>query len=348
MRFCEKCGRPVPQKPEDRQPQWARPEYKRTRPQPVYKPPDAPVAKPKGRGIGCYLGAAVIILGLVIMLAGAALAWFSMRTKEPVAAVPTTAMIPTQTEIQSTLKPTSTETPVPSFTPEPTETPTGTPTETATPVPTETEIPSPTPTSGPALTGDQYLDDHTIVDDFTSDALGWTVEATDVTEIGYENEAYYMLVTDAHYWGISWLPVEFTPRVVEFDARIVKGYPGGEYGVICNYQDSANYDFVGIDPETGDFVVARRVEDEFVYLNDPAWVLTDSLAESSTAANHILVECCADYITVFIGDEYQGEWELDPPGVEEYMALYVYGWDEIGPDGFKVIFDNLEAWVPVQ
>ncbi|MBN1314307.1 MAG: zinc ribbon domain-containing protein [Anaerolineales bacterium] len=369
MRFCEGCGRPAQVAPPPaRQPQPVQPEYHPVQPPPVYRTPaePAPAAplpepEPKGRGIGCYLGAGVIALGLVIMLAGAAIAWFSMRTsKDPVSLLPTAAPVLVQTEIPPTqevaLEPTLTETPFPTITAAltdtptelPTEIPTETPTETATPVPTETTIPSPTATSGPILTGDQYLDDHYIMDDFSSDAFGWSVDTTDVTNRGYEEGGYYIHITDSNFWGMSWLPVEFTPRVVEFDARIVEGYPGGEYGVICNYQDSANYDFVGIDPETNDFVVARRVEDEFVYLDDPGWISTESLAESSTAVNHILVECYADFITVFIGDEYQGEWALDPPGVEQYMALYVYGWDEIGPNGFKVIFDNLEAWVPVQ
>lgn len=351
MRFCEGCGRPVTVQ----QPQPVRQEYRPSQPPPSYLPPSPPEPEPppkKGGSIGCYLGVGVIILGLVGMLVGGAVAWFSMRTNKDQTASPTAALITVHTKVPPTQI--ASDTPFPTFTPAPSETPTETPTEkpadteTPTPVPTETTTPSPTPTTGPVLTGEQYLDDHYVKDDFSSDAFGWPVETTEVTDRGYEEGGYAIRVTDKNFWGISWIPVEFTPKVVEFDARIVEGFPGGEYGVLCNYKDANNYDFVGIDPETSDYVVARRVDNEFVFLDDPSWTVTDSLAPSSTDTNHILVECYADRITLFIGDAYQGEWTLDPPGNQHYMALYVFGWDDIGPNGFKVIFDNLEAWVPVQ
>jgi hypothetical protein len=60
------------------------------------------------------------------------------------------------------------------------------------------------------------------------------------------------------------------------------------------------------------------------------------------------VGCDPDLITVFVNGELQAQVPLDPPAEPGDMALFVKGWEEMGPDGFKVLFDNFKAWKPVQ
>ena len=59
---------------------------------------------------------------------------------------------------------------------------------------------------------------------------------------------------EADYVAWAYLPVDFTPQAVEFDAALAPGFEQGAYGVLCHYQDQDNYHYVAIDPVNQEYV----------------------------------------------------------------------------------------------
>ena len=83
-------------------------------------------------------------------------------------------------------------------------------------------------------------------------------------------------------------------------------------------------------------------------LTDPEWIDLAHLKPSTSATNHFQVTCDPDLIRVFVNGELEAELPLDPPAKPGDMALFVKGWESMGPRGYKVLFDNFRAWEEVQ
>lgn len=203
------------------------------------------------------------------------------------------------------------------------------------------------PTAAPALTGKQRLEANALFDDFSSDALGWSVREADSARTAYEDAAYAMLVKQPNFWVLSRIPGNFPQRVIEFDATVAPGFTGGMFGVICHYDDTDTFDFIAVDPETSSMSAARLQENQFRYLTGKPGGATaervDGLESSVNATNHLRVGCYDDRLTLEIGGAPAGEWPLDPPGKPGSAALFLYGFKELGDTGYKVVFDNVAA-----
>jgi hypothetical protein len=61
-----------------------------------------------------------------------------------------------------------------------------------------------------------------------------------------------------------------------------------------------------------------------------------------------MVACDPDMIIVWINYNLEAQISLDYLVEPGGMALFVKGWDSMGPEGYKVLFDNFVAWKPVQ
>ncbi len=200
----------------------------------------------------------------------------------------------------------------------------------------------------PVLTGDQRLEAGALFDDFSSEALGWSVRESESAATGYEDGKYAMLVKQPGFWVLSKVPGDFPHTVIEFDAAVALGSAGGMYGVICHYRDPDNYDMVGVDPETGGVTVGRLVEGVFVALSGEAGgedgQTSKGLARAVSADNHVRVGCFDDRLELSVGGVSEGVWGLDPPGSPGSAALYVLGFDPLGENGYKALFDNVSVW----
>jgi hypothetical protein len=79
------------------------------------------------------------------------------------------------------------------------------------------------------------------------------------------------------------------------------------------------------------------------------WQSASALKSPPTSINRIGVSCYLDFITLFINnqwvDEVSGGQPFDRPGK---AAFFVYTFDFAGENGYKVFFDNMEVWQPVQ
>jgi hypothetical protein len=194
----------------------------------------------------------------------------------------------------------------------------------------------------------QYQTEYSVYDDFSNASLGWKEGSDDVGAWGYESGGYFIQVTQPEYMVWKFPPVSFQPTTAEFDAAAPSGPQGGTFGVVCHFQDKDNFDFVEIDLAENTYSFGRYTSGEQSILSSPEWNTAAFLNADSQGANHVMVSCDPDLITLFINNEYENQVslsEMAPPGD---LAIFVSTWNDAGPNGFKIIFDNFSAWKPVQ
>ena len=129
------------------------------------------------------------------------------------------------------VQPTSTST----FTPESTHT--ILPTDTATLKATETPMQTLHATSASSgLTGAQLFMDHSIFDDFSSDALDWPVKDDGLTILKYKNEMYHMQLKEKQGFTYAYLRLIFTLRKSVLTFRDLKTPTKAPSGSFANYR----------------------------------------------------------------------------------------------------------------
>jgi len=293
-------------------------------------------------GVGCI---AFLCLGVLIIGGGT---YFFMTkgssattAPEPIPSFPVDAVEPTLISPAETLKPKSTV-------PVDLTLPTTNSFTTVEPDSTEPAV------SEQKLTGNQRSDDHSIFDDFSSNALDWPVVDDGKVVLSFENQSYSIQVKEPDYYDWAYLPVNFIPYEIKFDARGPSGDQDGTFGVFCQYQDEDNYYYAEFDLANNTYVIGQALDGELIPLteqNDSGqyWRSASALKAPPTSVNQIGVGCYLDIITLFINDQWVDEVSVSEPFDQTGdAALFVYTYDFADEDGYKVIFDNVEAWQPVQ
>ena len=271
-------------------------------------------------GIGCACLLCVGVLGV----GGVAYSYLQIASEPPLPEF-VSPVLPTYTE-QPTIIPDISE-PTPSAAVEPTA-------------------------SGPALTGSQEATEYRLYDDFSSDALGWSVFDDGKTIMKYEDGQYSIQIKEAEYFDWAFMPVGFSPFEIRFDIKGVDGPQNGTAGVFCHFRDEDNYYYVELDLGDALYVIGQFVDGEDIPLT-PENAQGQYWQEASTlnpgAVNRIGISCYPQSIVLFINDEWVTEASvqqpLDGPGE---AAFFVYTYPFADAEGYKVYFDNVEVYQPVQ
>lgn len=209
-----------------------------------------------------------------------------------------------------------------------------------------TSTPIPTATT-PNLTGNQYLDNTTLIDDFSSDSLGWPVVSGGDATIQYENETYTIQVRGANSTEIAIAPAPFNPSYILFDVWRTPGVQQGTFSVFCQYQDARNYYFIEFDLQNRKVQFGQMVDNVFIPLTVPDanlsyWIPVDALKLSPENVNTIGVDCRLGVINLLVNDEFVRlvpvNSPFDNPGG---VAFSVSTSDNTGPEGYQVFFDNV-------
>jgi hypothetical protein len=217
-----------------------------------------------------------------------------------------------------------------------------------TPVPLPTEAPPPTAV-GQALTGNQYRDAVSIFDDFSSKALDWPEYDDGSTILRYENEAYSFQIAEPDYYDWVYAPVDFWPNSIQFDVWGLPGLQNGTMGVMCQFQDAENYYYVEIDLGTRDFILGKAQAGEYIPLTIPDetglnWLRAEPLKSSPDQVNRIDLSCYQDFMVLVINDSLVYHVDVPEPfSTPGEMAFFVYAYASIGPEGYKVFFDNVSV-----
>ncbi len=329
-------------------------------PPPAYKPAPAytpPPATPKRKSplwiivgaVGCLgiLCIAFVALGISLFLTSRSTTSEASKVN-PIEAtevsLPSERILPTQAVLATkaplpgqalppTMVPMATEVPLqPTFTPYPAE-------ESL----TAEDIPA---LAWPADIG-QMLSDSYFSDDFSNSDYDWANIEDEINSWGIEDEHYALHLYEPEYSAWAYLPIDFTPKTIGFDAAVLPGYEQGAYGVICYYQDESNYHFVSIDPSYQEYSIGYVVNGNYETLLKEMWMPSTGLKDSPYEVNNIMVVCDPDMITLFINNELEAQASLSNVPAGD-TAIFGETWEETPAEGFKVYFDNLYAFTPVQ
>lgn len=191
----------------------------------------------------------------------------------------------------------------------------------------------------------QNLSEDTLTDDFSSNLFGWAEEADDISVHGFRDGRYFIQVLQPEYFAWSFIPTDFNPTFVRFKVQVEGNVSEGTFGVMCNFQDSSNYDFVEIDLDTRSIQIGRQQNDEFIPLTSEDWVDAFYLQNDPYAVNQIEVRCTTDTIRLNINDNLEAEVSFIPAEADGWVALYAASWDTLSPSGFTVYFDDLLATI---
>jgi len=373
--FCESCGTPVkrlqglaPAPPEQAVPEPPLPEEispeplppmppepaRAYTPPPAYNPPpaytSAPIAPKKSNklpyilgGIGCLglLCIGMIVAGVILFSRNAT------KIEELTQGVPVQI---TQPAVQPQAPPTRVAAPTqpaaPTQVPAPTEPAPSTQAmqPTAVPLPTQAVV---EPVVWPPDI-EQQLTSSYFSDNFSSNQYDWAEVADDIRIWGFEEGHYALHMFEPDYSIWAYLPVEFNPTTIGYDAAVQPGYEQGGYGVLCFYEDEDNFHFVSLDPYNKEYSIGYVENGEYIALMDEMWMPSTALKDSLYAVNTLMVSCDADMITLFVNDTFEAQAKLpalETPGVS---AIFGEAWEDMPEPGFKVFIDNFYAFKPMQ
>lgn len=203
------------------------------------------------------------------------------------------------------------------------------------------------PITWPVAIGQQMTTSY-FSDDFSSKTFDWADVSDNLRSWLYEDAHYAMHLFEPDHTIWAYLPLDFTPTTIGFDAAVVEGYDQGAYGVICYYQDESNYYFVSVDPVYVEYSIGYVQDDEYYSLLDEMWMDAAHLNPSPYAVNSIMVACDRDMITLFVNNELEAQADLGGLVDAGDTAIYGETWKDTPSTGYKVLFDNLYAFIPQQ
>ena len=292
-------------------------------------------------GGGCCLGllcGAVAVVGLILF------------SNSPEIQEITKALTPAAVQVSS-----PTESPLPEQSAPVIETPLPPPVTAPSPQPTPMEVIE--PTAEPVLIEEpvaiwpegigQELDGTSLKDDFSSNLFDWADSQDEIAHYSIEDGHFVIHVLQEDYTSWAYLPTEFDPTFIGFDAAVAPGQDIGAYGVMCHYQDEDNYYFVAIDPGNKEYSIGYQLGGEYYELLPEMVMDSFYLNDSPHAVNNIQVACDPDMITLYINNELEAQVSIETQ-YGGWVTIFGETWDDMGPDGFKVLFDNLYAFIPVQ
>jgi len=193
----------------------------------------------------------------------------------------------------------------------------------------------------------QDFSDTPFTDNFSNNQYDWAVVHDEAVNYDIEDGHYVIHLLQENYISWAYLPTDFEPTFISFDAAVVPGQDQGGYGVMCHYQDEENYYFVSIDPANKEYAIGYLFGGEYYELMENLWMPSYLLNDSPHAVNNIQVICDPDMITLVINNELEAQTYTEPQdgGI---VSIFAETWDEIEPGGFKVLFDNLVAFTSEQ
>lgn len=191
----------------------------------------------------------------------------------------------------------------------------------------------------------QSLTEDTLMDDFSSNLFEWAEEADDISVHGFRDGRYFIQVLQPEYFAWSFIPTDFNPTFIRFNVQVEGNASEGTFGIMCNFQDSSNYDYVEIDLDARSYQIGREQNDEFTPFTSSDWVDALYLQDDPYAVNQISVRCTPENIRLEINGNLEADINFIPAEPDGWVALYAASWDNLSPTGFTVYFDDLMATI---
>ncbi|MGQ0602010.1 MAG: hypothetical protein ACT4QE_09985 [Anaerolineales bacterium] len=178
-----------------------------------------------------------------------------------------------------------------------------------------------------------------LVDDFSDPSSGWATGADTDGSLDYERGQYAFRVQTGSYftWGnLSRREFDNVRIEVEVDNQSASTEP--TFGVICHYQDSANFYYAGFGSD-GYYAIVRSEDgaDTFLSAERAEWAPSDAITTNADAYT-LAVECANGTITLQVDGAVIASAE-DATFASGQIGLFVLTFDQ--PEA-HVRFDNLQ------
>lgn len=177
-------------------------------------------------------------------------------------------------------------------------------------------------------------------DDFSDPNSGWTRLDDENAVADYVDGAYQVLirVPDWQEWGLA--PGGYGDARLEVDATKVGGSDNNEFGLMCRYQDPANFYALMINSE-GYYGIVRIQDDVQERLGAEGQQWSEAILQGE-ATNHIRADCVGDRLTLYVNGQeifsaQDSTWTAGDVGV------IAGGYSEPGTD---IRFDNYVVQIP--
>ncbi|NIS83496.1 MAG: trypsin-like serine protease [Anaerolineales bacterium] len=174
-------------------------------------------------------------------------------------------------------------------------------------------------------------------EDFSDTDSGWAHDTDPGGFVGYKNNEYVIEVDVEKYlyWGV---PREtFSDIVLQVSTRVITPVEGGEFGVICRYQDNENFYGMSVTSD-GWFAIWKLENDEIVMLLDWDYSRDIPIYEPMT----ITAACSSNELTLAVNEKVLGQVK-DFTYTKGDIGLFAGTWEE---GGLAVAFDDLKVLSP--
>ena len=158
-----------------------------------------------------------------------------------------------------------------------------------------------------------------------------------------ENETLGVHPIAADYTSLAVPPIAFAANIAEFDAWIAPGFEQeeGGFGLICHYQDDNNLVMVQVLPQRQAAVLILAQYGDFSALTEPPLQpITNVIGQD---AIQYKIDCTGNQVSLYANGALVAQADIpehtDAEG--QTMALFANTGVNTGPNGYKVLFDNV-------
>jgi hypothetical protein len=177
-------------------------------------------------------------------------------------------------------------------------------------------------------------------DDFSRLSSGWLSQHTADAILEYRDGQYAVLVLapDASIWSTPGLDLGSVR--LEVDAQQIGGPEDNLYGLICRYQDDANFVFLVVSSDG--FAGIGEVRDgERRILSGGAMLPSDAIAPRGYA-NHLTAECLEETLRLSVNGSLAAEAAAHAPSLGDVGVIV----GSYAKAGVEIVFDSFSARVP--
>lgn len=177
-------------------------------------------------------------------------------------------------------------------------------------------------------------------DDFSADGTGWDRYQDEVYQAGYANGSYQIELYRPNTDALSVPHLQFSDVQISVEAGKAAGVDDNLYGVVCRYQDRANFYFLVISSD-GYAGIGVSKEGRRTLLSGDSLLPNPAIALGE-ARNQIIARCAGYELELIINGESiassrAAEWQTGDVG------LIAGTYDE---PGTRIVFDNFTVQVP--
>lgn len=174
-------------------------------------------------------------------------------------------------------------------------------------------------------------------DDFSDPTSGWDEDTWDAGTVAYQDGEYWINVQKENWMVWSNQEQQLDNLAISVDTRVIDPTGGGDYGVICRYQDEDNFYALEIS-EDGYYTIWKREAGEVVFITD--WAASELIVPDRSI--RIQAVCVDDHLMLGVDGELLAD-ATDSSFTTGNYGMMVGTYDK---PNLTIAFDNFTVYQP--